>query len=245
VSRTYEALNRAEQETGAFRMPLLPGDDGRAEPAALGYQQLGVWVANLATRAGGLRALLVVSCRAATGTTTVAAALAATLAEETRRRVLITEANFRTPSLDVLFNLRGPAGLGEVVAHGHPAEQRIQPTHRRNLFALLAGHGTLSPAALFESVAMHQLLADLRRRFDFIVFDGPPVLEFPDSYALAPQVDGIVLVVAAERTAVREAQLAKRKLEFAGGRVIGVVLNRQRDYTPPVVRWLSALRSPA
>jgi Mrp family chromosome partitioning ATPase len=80
------------------------------------------------------------------------------------------------------------------------------------------------------------LITHLKEKFDFIIFDCAPVPDFPDAFALAPKVDGIILVAEADKTLVGEAQRAKRNLEQSGGRILGVVLNRQRDYMPVFLR---------
>jgi Mrp family chromosome partitioning ATPase len=92
------------------------------------------------------------------------------------------------------------------------------------------------PAEVFEGRAIELLLDELKQKFDFIIFDAAPVIEFPDSYALAPKVDGIILVVGAEKTSVDEAQRAKRNIEQAGGRLLGIVLNRRKNHIPVRLR---------
>lgn len=200
------------------------------------YQNARLLLNGAASRNGSLRSLMVVGCRASTGATTTAALLARTLAEGNRHRVLLIDANFRTPALDIVFDVSNRSGLYDVLFDGEHADPLLHETRWPNLSLLTAGRAPASPDALFEDKRLEQLLADLKRAFDFVVLDSAPVLEFPDAYGLAPEVDGVVLVVEAERTPVHDAQRAKRDLELAGGRLIGAVLNRERDYTPRVLR---------
>jgi protein-tyrosine kinase len=247
MSRTYQALRKAEadkqqrfippeaepvsDERRLNRLHLKNGAAGQVE-----YQKLRVWLTNPSGREQPLQTVMIVSCRAGTGSTTTATLLARTLAEGKNFRVLIIDGNFRTSSLNRAFKVKNNGGFTEIVSAGAPFEAHIQPTDRQNLFVLTTGEISLLPAEVFEGKAIELLLAELKQKFDFIIFDAAPVIEFPDSYALAPKVDGIILVVEAEKTSIEEAQRAKRNIEQAGGRLLGVVLNRRKNYIPALLR---------
>lgn len=200
------------------------------------YQKLRLLLTAAASRRDSLRSLMVAGCRASTGATTTAAVLARTLAEGNRHRVLLIDANFRTPALDMVFDVSNRSGLYDLLFDGGHPDPPIHETRWANLFLLTAGRAPASPEAVFEDKRIGQLLADLKHKFDFVILDSAPVLEFPDTYGLAPEVDGVVLVVEADRTPVHDAQQARRDLELAGARLIGAVLNRERDYIPGVLR---------
>jgi hypothetical protein len=72
----------------------------------------------------------------------------------------------------------------------------------------------------------------LGERADLIILDAPPLLSSPLAQALAPTVDGVVLVVEANRTRTADAQEAKAALQAGGANILGVVLNRCRQYVP-------------
>jgi len=249
MSRTYQALQKAE----AAKQQNGWSHDGRAfhngehpTPFQLGkgvvnhleYQKIRVWLTNPSYRGQHLQTVMIVSCRAGTGSTTTASLLARTLAEGKNFRVLIIDGNFRTSSLNRAFKVKNNGGFTEIISAGAPFEAHIQPTDRQNLFVLTTGQISLLPSEIFEGEAIDLLLAELRKKFDFIIFDAAPVIEFPDSYALAPKVDGIIMVVEAEKTSIEDAQRAKRNLEQAGGRLLGVVLNRKRNYLPGFLQRL-------
>jgi capsular exopolysaccharide synthesis family protein len=83
-----------------------------------------------------------------------------------------------------------------------------------------------NPAELLGSKRMQKLVAALKEQTDIIIFDTPPCLPLADAHILARQVDGVVLVVDAGGTRRDAASKAKEALERAGGRMLGVVLNR-------------------
>ena len=179
---------------------------------------------------------MVVAPRSGTGNTTTAALLAETLANVKKRRVLIIDSNFRTPALNMVFQVKNDGGFIEVASDDFPCEAHIQATNRPNLFVLTSGQISISPAEVFEGDAIDRLITKLKEKFDFIVFDAAPVMEFPDSFALASKVDSVILVARSENTSIEDAQRAKLSIEQAGGRILGVVLNRQKDYTPSFLK---------
>jgi tyrosine-protein kinase len=85
-----------------------------------------------------------------------------------------------------------------------------------------------NPAELLGSPAMHRLLQQLRRTYDYVVVDTAPLLPVTDAAVLSRMVDGTIVVADAGR--VRRGQVAQAlaTLEQVSGRVLGVVLNRVR-----------------
>ena len=74
---------------------------------------------------------------------------------------------------------------------------------------------------------------------DVVFIDGAPVTLYPDSRALAPIVDGVILVVEADVTPVGVASRAVDIIRETGANLVGVVLNKTRDYVPErIVRLL-------
>jgi capsular exopolysaccharide synthesis family protein len=246
MSRVYEAVTKAEFERNGG--PYIPVEEvpvnGREGPhwhwdsegpSPLEYQRIRVWLTSSTARQR-IQTVMVAGPWSGTGSTTTAALLAASLAEAKKTRVLIIDGNFRTPALNMVFQIKNGSGLTEVVSEGVLSEARIQPTNRPNLFALTCGQLPICPPEVYEGGGIEELISELKQKFDFIIFDSSPLIEFPESYALAPKVDGIIMVVEADKTSVEDARRAKRNLEYAGGRILGVVLNRQKDYTPAFLK---------
>jgi capsular exopolysaccharide synthesis family protein len=179
---------------------------------------------------------MVASCERGNGATTTAIGLAATLARRPAARVVLVDADLRAPSLHRLLGVRHGLGLRELLGNGSSSADYVQPTGHPNLFVMTSGLTARSPLEILSPAALGRLVTDLKSRFDFVVFDASPFLEFPDAYALAPHVDAVFLVVEADRTLVDDARRVMRQLEQSGLRAAGVVLNRQRDFTPPLLR---------
>ena len=246
MSKTHEAIKKAEAtaERGQkSRTKNVWGNGSKApkvhwdtDGSGVEYERIGVWLTNPISRGKRLQTVMIVSPHSGTGSTTTAALLAQTLAKVKKRRVLIIDSNFRTPALNMVFQVKNNGGLTDATAEAAPLEAHIQPTNRENLFVLTCGHLSTPAIEVFESELIEQLIAQLKERFDFIIFDAAPIIEFPDAVALAPKVDSIILVAQSESTSIDDARRAKLSLEQAGGRILGVVLNRQKDYTPSFLR---------
>ena len=75
----------------------------------------------------------------------------------------------------------------------------------------------------------------LRRRYELVVVDSPPAAASADGLAICGKVDGVVLVLKAEETRWPVAQSVKDAIVRSGGKVLGVVLNRRKSYSPKLI----------
>jgi capsular exopolysaccharide synthesis family protein len=239
VSKTYLALKKAALERSqhgtrpAASSPRVR-EVRREHPAHIEYERIGVWLKN--PTLGKRQVIMIVSCRSGTGSTTTTALLASTLAEARRSRVLIIDSNFRTPGLNLVFKIDGSLVDADASLPGLPLNSHIHKTDRQNLWVLLTENPSGAGPDALEGEAIDGLLVELRQRFDFVLFDAAPALDFPDAYLLAPKVDGVILVIDCDHTLISEAQRARLDLERAGARFLGVVLNRSHDYVPGFLR---------
>jgi succinoglycan biosynthesis transport protein ExoP len=122
---------------------------------------------------------------------------------------------------------------GAAAANGevHPAERptvaaALNETALARLQLLPAGARPPNPAELLGSRRMREVIDDLSRLVDVMVFDTPPLLAVTDAAVLAGRADGVLLVAAAGETHRGALARARAMLDTAGARVVGVVLNR-------------------
>jgi len=250
MSRLYEALKKADrQQHGTPRAPIVVSSvNGRNAPqipwnfdgfARQEYERIGVLM-KTPTQGKVMRTIAVVGCRSGSGATTTATLMASTLASSKHSRVLLVDANLRTPSLDLVFTVQNAAGLTDVLAEDKPIDACTQATGQENLFLLTSGGIPAYPAAIFEPTLIERFIERATKSFDFVIFDAAPVLQFPATCALAPCVDGVLLVLHADQTSVDDARRAKAELERVNACVLGAVLNRREDYTPSLLRRFAA-----
>jgi len=75
-------------------------------------------------------------------------------------------------------------------------------------------------------------IEQMRKAFDYVVIDCPAIQESGEALVLAPVVDGVILVVEADKTRKDQIQRAEKSIEFARGKIIGHILNK-RAYVVP------------
>lgn len=173
-----------------------------------------------------LRTLLVTSANPREGKSITAANLAVVMALG-GLRVLLVDADMRRPQQHKVFRLTNEFGLVNALLHPDASiDTYLQPTETENLFVLTTGSIPPNPAELLDSPRMRKLVERFKDRFDMILFDMPPILPRIDAAVMARHVDGILLVVDGGRTRRDSAIRAKEALLHAGGRILGVVINR-------------------
>jgi capsular exopolysaccharide synthesis family protein len=154
----------------------------------------------------GLSVLAVSSPGSADGKTTTAINLAGALAQDPGKRVLLVDADLRQASVARCLGLGDTQvpGLAEAVLDPSLALQDLVVGFRSfNLDVLTAGRPQSRPYQLFGSSGLGTRLSEARRLYDYVVIDTPPLVPMPDSRALAHWVDGVLIVVAANKTPQR------------------------------------------
>jgi len=186
-------------------------------------QFLGVPAGGSADR--GVQVVAVTSSLQAEGKSTVAANLAAALAE-TGARVLLVDADLRRPAVADLLRIEGAAGLTDVLIGRASVADVVQEWGSRGLRVLASGRIPPNPAELLGSPAMRSLLEELRSDHDYVIIDTAPLLPVADAAILSRSVDGTLVL--ANVTRVRRWQLAEslQTLEQVNGRVLGLVMNQ-------------------
>ncbi|MET4099771.1 capsular exopolysaccharide synthesis family protein [Agrococcus sp. UYP10] len=176
---------------------------------------------------GTSRRLLITSSSPGEGKSTFSTNLAVTLADS-GDRTLVIDADLRRPRVDELFGLDGSVGLTTALMGGIELSRAIVGWREHGPDVLTSGALPPNPATVVTSEAFRSVLDDAADRYDVVIIDSPPVLTVADSNLIAPLADGVVIVVDASKT--RRPQLANtiRSLESAGGRILGIVLNRAR-----------------
>ncbi|WNB85070.1 polysaccharide biosynthesis tyrosine autokinase [Cellulomonas sp. ATA003] len=159
---------------------------------------------------------------------TTACNLALALAESDLK-VLLIDADLRRPSVGRYLELEEAAGLTTVLIGRATLDDVVQPVGGGTLDVLAAGELPPNPGELLASRAMEQVLTDATSRYDVVILDSAPVSLVADASILAPLVAGTVVV--ADTSQVRQQPLADSlgALSQAGGRIVGIVLNRVAD----------------
>lgn len=206
------------------KIELIPYAKPRL-PVSEAYRALRT--ALLMSSAEQLRTILVTSAVPGEGKTSTATNLAVVLAQ-LGNDVLLVDADLREPRVHEIFNLSNRIGIVNALARKVDFDKVYIPTHVPHLFVTPSGTIPPNPAELLASDRMREMLAAVRQRFEYVVIDSPPALPVTDSSILGSIADGVLLCAGAGSLLREDARACRDRLLMAGGRLLGVVLNRFR-----------------
>ncbi len=138
---------------------------------------------------------------------------------------LIVDADLRRPVQHELFDLPNNIGLTNYLTTEIRLENVIFPTAVENLSLLPSGILPADAVGILNSQRMTDLVAELKTRYDLILFDSPPMLGVSDASVLASEVDQSIIVVQHRRFPRAMLTRVKQAISSVGGTVLGVVLN--------------------
>ena len=183
------------------------------------------------------RVLVLTSASPKEGKTTVVCNLGIAVAE-INQKVLIIDADLRRPRMHQVFGVKndGP-GLSEILLKAEPLEDvdfegLARPTYMPGLYLLPSGRSRLNAASMLHSGRLPELLHGLRKRFDTILIDTPPMVNIPDARVLARLADGVILILRSAVTTRDAALLAKQRFMDDGIPIMGTILNNWNPNTP-------------
>jgi len=171
-----------------------------------------------------LKSVLVTSAMPGEGKTFICANLAYAFARQHDRRVLLIDADLRTPDVHTLLGAPGDPGLSSYLRGEAGLEKILQRGPHENLFFIPAGKPPQNPADLVAAGKLKTLLAQVAPLFDWILLDSPAAAPVSDALHIAAWCDGVLLVVQGGATPYDLAQSVTRELRKQ--RLLGVVLNR-------------------
>ncbi|WP_082677146.1 CpsD/CapB family tyrosine-protein kinase [Bacillus sp. FJAT-29937] len=174
------------------------------------------------------RMIMITSSSPGEGKTVTTANLAIVFAQQ-GKKVLLIDADFRKPKVHEVFKKNNFIGLTTILIKQIPLMEAIKETKINNLYILTSGPITPNPSELLSSKSMGNVLAAIRKEFDFIIIDTPPVLPVTDAQILANQCDGVILVIDHGKTKFEHAEKAKNLLLNVNAKILGAVLNNTKE----------------
>jgi Mrp family chromosome partitioning ATPase len=191
----------------------------------------------LRTSFGGLqdtgRALGITSSVGGEGVTTVCQNLVVSAAQQLLLPVLLIDANLRGTQKPA--SGEPTRGLYDALVGGAEPADCIRPAATRNVYVLSAGSRAARSGVPYPKDAFVELVDGLKREFRFIVVDLPVANELTDCFSICGLLDGLLLVVEAERVRSPVVTHARDHLFQAGARMMGIVFNKRRNHVPD---WL-------
>jgi len=173
---------------------------------------------------GRIQSLILTSTAPGDGKSFTAANLAISMAQH-RSNTLLIDADLRRGVLHNTFGVPKEPGFTNYLTNMASFSHVINETLIPNLSLISCGSLLPNPSELLGSHQMKRFLDEAKRKFDFIIFDSPPLNAATDAIVIGTQVDGVVTVV---RSGVTNRNIARSKLELfknVPARVLGVILN--------------------
>lgn len=172
-----------------------------------------------------IKSLVVTSSGPGEGKSTTAANLAVVFADS-GKRVLLVDADLRKPTVALTFKLPNAEGLSSLLRNrSSQFTEYYQPSGVKNLWVLPSGPKPPNPSEMLGSQRMKELIEQLTKEFDLVIFDMPPVATVTDAQIIASETDGTLLVVRERVTKKQGVLKAKELLSMANANILGVIYN--------------------
>lgn len=170
------------------------------------------------------KTLVITSSLQSEGKSTSSLNLAISYAEADKK-VVIIDCDMRKPKLARLLALNSSVGLSNLLMDPTLLGEALLKSRHEKLDVILAGDIPPNPSELLSSKRMQNLLETLKKHYDYIILDTPPVNLVTDAAVLAPYTDGVLVVVRAGKSERGPLIHAVSQLEYAHTKILGFILN--------------------
>ena len=206
------------------------GDLKLVRPLTILFQNISALLPDQASRS-----IMIMESRPNEGASTLALEFAKVCAIKLNKRVLLMDADQSRFDMMARYGAIPEMGWGEAVYHSMPLSQAVTQVGDSHLhYTQVASRQGLPPIA-FDSVQMTGIMEELKKDFELILIQPPPGLISADGLLMARRVDGVILVVEAEKTRYQVVERVRDQLETNSARILGVILNKRRFPIPKFI----------
>lgn len=195
------------------------------DPIAELYRSIRTRILFSSTEERPLKAALVTSPGPQEGKTTTLCNIGIAMAQN-QKRVLLVDADMRKPRLHEIFKKNNDTGLSSVLSGQMDFDGVIQKTDIQNLYLVTGGVIPPNPSELLESHSVKEFIVKAKEKFDFILFDSPPIGMLTDAVIVSRVVDGTIMVIESGKTSKRVLARISQLLVDAKAHMIGMLLNK-------------------
>lgn len=168
------------------------------------------------------------------GTSTITREFARVVSEKFGKSVFLLDTDLQKPSQLLFFDNKFGRHSEEAFSENEPIGKALNLVSGSHLFVkslLKHSHASNSNQAS-DFMSNSDIWESLKQKFDFILVDSLPSTTSSNALAFSRNMDGVVLVVEAEKTRWQVVESVKDKISSHGGKIIGVVLNKRKYYIP-------------
>jgi capsular exopolysaccharide synthesis family protein len=206
-------------------------------PVTEQYRTLRTNLAALSTSAKPIKAITITSSTHGEGKTITAVNLAITMAQDLNgKSILLVDADMRRSKVGRYLGIPAHEGLAEILAGTADIEKSLLNVGIPNLTVITGGlKAPHNPAELLGSAKMKEFISKLKARFDFIIFDAPPIVPVTDVGIFGGYMDGAIMVIQANSTQKGVIQHAQGMLKQAQIDLLGYILTDIRYHIPAYI----------
>jgi capsular exopolysaccharide synthesis family protein len=169
--------------------------------------------------------LLITSSGPKEGKSTIQANMATALAQMDAK-VILVDLDLRRPMVHTILGFEKETGMSDfLMDKTTKIEDIVKPTNIKNLDIITSGIIPPNPSELLASKRMDDALRDLKEKYDYILFDSPPVIAVTDSMVMANKVDLLILAIRVDQADKNVVRRTKELLENIKVDITGVVIN--------------------
>lgn len=174
--------------------------------------------------------VLFTSDKPSAGKSTTAANVAIVFAQ-TGKRTLLLDADLRRPTCHYTFEVSNRTGLSTALVNDISIKDVIKETKIHSLDIITSGPVPPNPSELLSKKKMAIVMEDLRKLYDIIIMDSPPIVQVIDAQILGKMVDGAVIVTDVKNNEAKTLKEAKHLLNKGETKILGIILNK-KEYKP-------------
>jgi Mrp family chromosome partitioning ATPase len=237
MGKIYEALERAQRDRKILKKsPPVPSsrapvakqrEMGFEKEMILLYQNIDALLPE-----SPKKVIQFIGSREGEGTSTVVSEFARISSKILDKSVLLLDAEKRYESQSHFFSITPESGLEEDLKNEEGVEKAIAKIEKSQSSVCLISQNSILHPKHFYSPKIEIFWEKLKERFDLVLIDSPPASKSPDGIVLSRRVDGVVLVLEAEKTRGPVVESLKEQIQNTGGNLLGIVFNKHRHYIP-------------
>lgn len=183
-----------------------------------------------------IKTITITSATHGEGKTITAINLAISMARDLdKKSVLLIDADMRRAKISKYLGIKTEIGLADIITNGSNIDEALLNIGIDNLTLLPAGKIPQNPAELLGSAKLKNLISVLKAKYDYIIFDTPPIVPVTDAGLLGSQTDGTIMVIQANRTQKGVVKHAELILKQAQAKLIGYILTNIQYHIPAYI----------
>ena len=229
LDTSVKTIDDVEQALEAPVLGVIPQnvgsllEEGPDSPHAEAYRVLRTGIL-FSRKDEKLNTMTVVSGGAGEGKSTTIFNLATVFAQN-EKRILLVDSDLRRPSLHKILGVSNARGLTNYLLGEAELDEVVQTTKLETMDFLPSGKLLSSSMGILNSEKMKSFIKEMKGRYDYVLFDSPPIMGVSDASILTSEVDMALLVVQYRKYPQAMTIRAKQMVEKVGQNLLGVVLN--------------------